>query len=453
MYKTSIKPAVFLASITLCFVSAAHAQFSGTFGSKMDVTLNRKSPPRVYIMGTAIGVRVTSLARGGSIHSQQLASMLESELLSNDNRLKPEPNNPETIISCEITRLESGEAWEQKRATERRKVGERQEWNDKKKKYDTKTIYQDVEVTRNYKVVSGAINISYQVKDVKTGVVLDSDTLPFTYLQPFLDGNGAPASSDVENGLIRRVVSAIIPRLTPTIEPVKVLLAQKDLKDISKLGEARLWAKMVEALEMMQPLKDPKKDAYRLYNLGVGYEAQAYQAEDMANAKKFLDKASALYNQAIEMKPDEKYFREPQARIEQAIIQYRKLDDQMAAYARAKALKEQELAAPKILRRREDSGDQGSKSLGKDGDQKETKRLQTSEIFTNQHIIDLVGKGLDEENLVAAIKQAKSVQFDLGPEGLGNLLQNKVSNRVIAAMRTRQRTPQSTSRRPVTKKS
>ena len=435
---------------------AAFGQGFGAF--KMDAILNRKSPPRVYLMGTAISVRSTSLAERGMAYTGQLASTVESELFSHDSRLKADPHSPETIISCEITRLDSEEKWEARRSREQRKTGERQEYNQKKQKYETKPVYEEVEVTRNFKIVTGFISVSYQAKDVKTGAVLDSDTLPLNYRQEFLDGNGALSPSAIENDLVRRVAMLIVPRLTPTTESVKVLLSKGKLEKTAKLGDAGLWQKMVEGFETMEPLKDSKDDAYRLYNIGVGYEALAYQAEDLATTKKFLDKASVLYNQAIEGKPDEKYFRDPQRRIQQAIIQYRKLEDQMAAYANAKALKEQQeglalqtrqasLASPK-------SDDQGSKQLRQADPPANPPKpeAQNDKAFTNQDVIDLVNKGLNDVNLIAVIKQAPAVRFDLRATALGVLLQQKVSNEVIAAMRTRQSPAGNTTRRSRTAK-
>jgi hypothetical protein len=273
-----------------------------------------------------------------------------------------------------------------------------------------------------------------------------------SYGRDFLDGNGSPTLSEVENSLVRKVVNSIIPRLVATEERVKVLLAQGDIKKISKLGEAGLWQKMVEALEMMQPLKDPKKEAYRLYNIGLGYEALAYQAEEIPTSRRFLDKASILYNQAIEMKPDEKYFREPQNRIESAILQYKKLEDQIASYVRAKELKGQEAAKNQQVLSPPNT--EGSKDVGRSGSQQQSKPADRSagKPLTNQDVIALANKGLDEANLIAAIKQAQSVRFDLSSDALLNLLQNKVSNKVITAMRTRQNPSQSAPRRPRTKR-
>jgi hypothetical protein len=57
--------------------------------------------------------------------------------------------------------------------------------------------------------------------------------------------------------------------------------------------------------------------------------------------------------------------------------------------------------------------------------------------MTNADVIDLRKAGLDDDNLIAAIKDAGAVAFDLTPAGLKGLLGAKVSNKVIAAMRDR----------------
>lgn len=59
------------------------------------------------------------------------------------------------------------------------------------------------------------------------------------------------------------------------------------------------------------------------------------------------------------------------------------------------------------------------------------------ETMTNADVLELRAAGLDDDNLIATIKSAKAAKFDLSPAGLRSLLQSKVSNRVIAAMRER----------------
>ncbi len=409
--------------------------FSGRFNiGKMDVQLRRKSPPPFYIINPLIRIQVKSLVAKASAYEQTLVSMLESNLIERDRRFKPEDRSPETVIVCAITRLDTDEKWESRKTTERRKTGERQKYDDKDKKYKTEPVFTDVEVTKRYKVVTGYVNISYQIKDVKSGSILDSANLPSAYNEYFLEGNGAPALASVEQDLVRSIVAVVSARLTPSIELVTVLLAQGKLKDTAKLGEAGLWQRMVEAFEIMQPLKTPKDDAYRLYNIAVGYEALAYQAEDALTTKRFLEKASALYSQALEMNPGEKYFREPQNRIVQAITQYRKLEDQIGEYERAKSRKEQ-IAPPATSPA---PSAPNSKNLPAAPNSSTSPSQKT---MTNAEVINLVNKGLDEANLILAIKQAPTVQFALSPEAIGKLLDNKVSNAIIRAMRTRQSQP------------
>lgn len=58
--------------------------------------------------------------------------------------------------------------------------------------------------------------------------------------------------------------------------------------------------------------------------------------------------------------------------------------------------------------------------------------------LTNQTIMELASQGLGEQNLIASIDAAKTVDFDLSAEKLKELLAHGVSNSVIAAMRKKQ---------------
>jgi hypothetical protein len=67
-------------------------------------------------------------------------------------------------------------------------------------------------------------------------------------------------------------------------------------------------------------------DAYRLYDVGVAYEALGYGADDPKQAVTYLQKASTNYGKAIDSNPGEKYFIAPQKRIETALAHYSKLE-------------------------------------------------------------------------------------------------------------------------------
>lgn len=210
--------------------------------------------------------------------------------------------------------------------------------------------------------------------------------------------------------LMGQVIRKILPAVVPTTETVEVQMAKGKLEEASKLGQSGLWTRMLETLEAMEPLKKPQDEAYRSYNLGVAYEALAYQDEHPDVVRKLLDQAAVAYGKAIDLKPDEKYFRQPQLRIQTAILQFGKSLSQREQYALA--------------------GEGPSRTNAPVGS-----RAPAS--FNNQHVIALTTSGLDETILVDMIRQAKTVQFDLSVEATLVLLQNKVANTVIAAMRAR----------------
>jgi hypothetical protein len=415
-----------VAAFPLAFAAPSDGQgFRGPFykgSQKMEVALKRKHPPKIQIMGLAIGVRAKSHNPVQAAYAQQLASELESELCGNDRRLRPENDRPETVVSCNITQLDSIEKWEIHKSEERHKTGERLEWNEKKKKNETKPIYEDVVVSHNFKFVSGAMNVSYQVQDTKSLAILDSDNIAARRdRKPYLDGNGSPSQDEIRREMVKDIVREIVRRLTPTIESVTVMLARGKLDDAGRFGQADLWDKMLELLEdKMQPFKDPKDDAYRIYDIGLAYEALAYKAEDLAVAKKLLQSAWDNYRKALEMNPGEKYFREPQIRIEDAVNQYSRLKTQ-AEEARPRGLGRPGVQQSDIP---EANGSNGLTSTA-------------AKPLTNRDVVDLAKKGMDEANLIATIRDAPAVEFDLRAAALGVLLESGVSNKVIASMRAR----------------
>ncbi len=125
-------------------------------------------------------------------------------------------------------------------------------------------------------------------------------------------------------------VQQIAEHIVTTNETLEVFLARQKgaLDDGDKQAAAGLWERALETFETAPPLPKPDEDAYRLYNIGVAYEALAYQAEDEKAAMKILDQAAINYGKAIDAKPGEKYFLEPQKRIETAIAHYKELEEE-----------------------------------------------------------------------------------------------------------------------------
>jgi hypothetical protein len=414
----------------------AAAQFRKGFGQGLfEVTLTRTKPPAVYLMKTGVGVQVSSQVTRPGV-TERLAAAIESDLVSNDPRLTVQKGKPQIAITCNVTRLDTNQKVEMKTVSTYKQVRTERVYNAKTKKYDEKPVYGTVSEIKNSILVTGDISLTYQARDSATGAVIDSATLNPTYRKDFPNGAGAPSTADVEQQLIQDAVLQVVQRLAPTKEPVKVQMGRPNdaIDDLNKLGQAGLWSRMLEQLEKMPPLKDRGKDAYRQYNIGVAYEAIGYESADVGAALKHLEQAQAQYAKAIEMKPDEKYFREPQTRIATAVASYTTLERQIASYdrARAKPAASRAAAAPPAR-------NAGAKPAAAAPPRAAAPRPAAAKgTFGNAEVIDLLKSGLDEENMLAAIKDAKAVSFDLSPDGLKQLLSNKVPNRIISAMRAKQ---------------
>lgn len=419
-------------------IDRAEAQFRKGFTQQTtDVTLKRKRPPKVYLMATDIAVKATAQTRETQALAERLATSLQAELISGDSRLKPSAE-PGTIISCGIGRSEVTTDWGSRRVTVRRRTGEKQVLDSKTGKYRTEDVYTNVEETQRFQTVTGQINITYQAAD-KSGAVLDSDSLSGSYKAEFINGDGAPTAGAVEQILLQRIVSQIVPRLVPTFEGVKVMLGRPNdqVDDVNKLAEAGLWQQALQRLETMKPIQDKNKEPYRVFNIGVANEALAYQAPDVASAKTFLEQAALKYAAALEMKPDEKYFRDPQMRIDTSIAAYKTLEQQQAAYDQI-VRTAQENAAKALTAKQEAAARESELAAAKTSGGRSLDGKTDPDTLTNADVIDLAKGGLDQQNMVATINGAKLVQFDLSPAGLKQLLSNGVTNQLIVVMRTKQ---------------
>jgi hypothetical protein len=201
----------------------------------------------------------------------------------------------------------------------------------------------------------------------------------------------------------------IASRMVNTTEEVPVMLARgPGLDDANRLMEQKLWTRALEQLETMKPFDRPEDDAYRLYELGVVNEALAYQAEDIPKARKYLEEAAIDYGKAIDAKQAEKYFLEPQTRIDTALAHYKVLGDRAIAASAAAS------AAP----------------------------AAASDAMTNDDVIAMVAAKLDEANILDTIQHAGAVKFDVSPRGQIDLAKAGVNGRIITAMKDKARAQQ-----------
>ena len=403
-----------VATAALVMPPAAPAQNFGNAFQRKKVALVRKLPPTGHIEGNSIRVEVTGAAPDVT---NALQSTLESLLISNDARLRTEKDHPDAVISCRITNYSQPPA---------QRVSESSLSLGKKGGPLTNEAMMEL---------MGQLTVSFQAQDVRARKSIAGDTVTAKFDREFPLQNPAakpsmmnsilnahvpkipgsnksipgahdaedhqPTPDELRTKLIHDAALQIASRLVNTSETVDVMLAHGgDLDKANTLMEQKLWTRALESLETMTPFSQSDDDAYRLYELGVVNEALGYQAEDVTRARKYLQEAAVDYGKAIDAKPTEKFFLEPQTRIDSALAHYKLLGDLAKSDSAPKA---------------------------------------AADALTNKDVISMVEAKLDEANIIDTVQHADAVKFDLTPKGQIDLAKANVNGRIIAAMKQRAR--------------
>ncbi len=476
----------------MLFAQTARSQGFGNLGKKK-IVLHRKLPPVIQFTGTTFTVKVTAHDQKYQDLTGKLRDLLETELLKDNDKLRADPNSQELAINLTILNFSTPPPQPFTRNEVAMQKGKQ------------------VEQPVKYNKITGTLEVSYQAREPRAGRALDADnitanysedfeagtnqqagkSLPTKVIDPFKrmagkkteDSSGPPTTSQLSEDLIHKAIHEIAARITATNEPVEVMLAQGKLDKDNKTAEHGLWSRYLEDLERMSPLPNAKDDAYRLYNIGVAYEALAYQTEDRKAAKGFLQEAAINYGKAVDAKPEEKYFLEPQKRIETAMAYYRKIDGQQKAVAAANASASvgttggadaskagvhggAKTAGNKAGTKgaagktgADKTGSSGAAAVNGNGNSatvgpasgngtKEktsgsvsSKANPASPALTNEQVIKMVKAGVDEDSVIATIREAPTVQFDLTPDGQIQLASGGVKAKILAAMRQRGKLP------------
>jgi hypothetical protein len=403
---------VAMACISAGALAAIPSLAQGFGATKVRVTLQRKLPALVHLPSNTIKLTVSTADQDGTLPFD-FQALLETELLKDDPDLR-EMDNAGVQILCQITEYSHPEPTVTKRAAPG---------------VSLTGPKQGLTATADYTRITGQLNVSLQVKDGSGGLLI-SDNISATYDQEFDSaGNSTrngmfssvtgtfgrmkggqksedanpPTPAELRSRLIMDAVQQIAEHLVNSDEKIEVLLAQKagPLDEGNKAALAGLWERALETYETATPFPKPEDDAYRLYNIGVAYEAQAYGASDEKMTMKYLDQAAINYGKAIDAKPSEKYFVDPQKRIETAIAHYKELDQE-----RTRSAHETENPAP-----------------------------GAPKALTNTQIVAMVKSGVDDATIIQTIRGAGAVSFDLSPAGLHDLTSNGVSPGVVTAMK------------------
>lgn len=329
--------------------------FGGTLGmgTAKTVGIKRRLPATVNLNQK----RITVVALSAVPNQTELVAVLQTKLttmIQGDSRFIVDEKNPQTILRLTIT-----------------------------------NSYID---QKNYAVGTGSsaqtcvafigkLEVSYQAIDASNQAPLDSENLVAAisaepenssgFKGMMRLGKGACGTEaktsmhEARDALVDGIVKQMGQRAAPTDEIILVKLPGKKLDGLSRLAMAQRWGTLEEEADKMEKLPKPEDDAYRLYLIAIAKEAQAYDVareaaqreegkrtditEEQANAdfqkaQRLLDGARKLYRDAIQAKPGEKEFQEPDTRMERAIGVYATIARHKAEYQRF--LAEQKKAAP-----------------------------------------------------------------------------------------------------------
>jgi hypothetical protein len=404
------------------FASPLGAQFRrGILSESTEVMLYPLEVPALLIPAGKVLVDVRNSSTAPARIVERLNESFRRQLAENDGRLEVVDSGAD--ISVVVTVLEWRESRRNstKYVSEMRQVGTKQV-KDRDGKIKNEPVY---EYGRNRPSVVISANAGLRVEVRRgRGPTLADETARHTVQEEHLLDAGPPSREMIEDQLLDQAVRKAAARISPGRATQRVLLARSNEVDkLNPLALNRRWHEWLTALEAVKPHNDRKRDAYRLHNLAVAHEAVAYEATDIEDWVSRLNLASRFIRQAQAQNPDEKYIQQSATRIAESAERYQQLVTLFrdagagAPAARPRTTEGAEASPPKAS-----PPESSAPAAGP---------------MTNKDIIDLKIGGLDDDNLIAAVKAADTVKFDLTPSGLRELLAAKVSNRVITAMRTR----------------
>jgi hypothetical protein len=388
---------------------AAHAQGFTLLGTRLEtVVISRKLPPIVNLTGTSVKIVVSKTPSVPQEVADVLLSKTRAEILKDQARsFRLDDQNPETIIRCHVTGFELTEQH---------------------------TTQQVGNQTSTSLVVIGNMEASVEIVDTQNRG-LDSDNLHHKYEQTFpltgptggifgsLPGKKQapriPTNEERRSMVVEGLARKIAQRVVPIAEPVEVPLPRgKAFEDVRRLAEAKRWGAVLEAAEKIPPFPKKDDDAYRTYAIGMANEAMAYtDAKDANQVQDYLSRAQTFYDQAKEGKHDEKFFSPPSIRVQESL-------DHCLAIQNALRVKQ-------AVTGNKDAG-------GKSGPAAPAGK-PAAEMVNNEYLIELKKKGASDKLLMVEIQDAADPKFDITPVGISHLVEAKLSDDVILAVRAKMR--------------
>ena len=411
---------VFLTQMASALPSFKEGYGFGAVGRKR-VVLVRRLVPDVPLADLPIRVKVE-----GRSETQRLQTILETMLVQNGPRLSLNDKQPAVEVRCIVTSYSPP----------------REDFTTENK---VTTVHFSGSVSATFQVVvaqSGQVVVAgNETAQLGGSYVASADrrsysetTESFGTLLSNIGTHSSNVAMPTGEELVQRLMTIearnVASHLVLLSEQVDVMLAKGPaLDEANKRAQAGQWSDTLTMLEGTKALERPEDDAYRLYDIGVANEALAYKAEDLKSAQKFLEEASNAYGKALEDNPKEKYFLEPQNRIQTAMVRYRKMAEQTDARQKRieTALKQ---AKPVQGPPQGQALVAGGRGVGAGAGES----APQGEVLTNDAVLKMVRAKFPERMVISKIQSSSRVQFDTSVDGMIRLKQAGATDAEIQVM-------------------
>lgn len=381
--------------------------------TKKAVIMNRLRPPVTTLGARRVKISATAERATNSDDATTMTRLVEEAILSGAGTVVGEKDKGDVQVKLVLDRLDSHESWETKTKSVYQKVGSHQEWDSKKNKYVTKDDWANVNQTVQVKSLSGSLTGTFDILD-RAGKVVESGDLNEVYKDTFDEGTSAPSPSKVEDDLLKKASIKVASQLVPTQDRVSVIVPKGSFESLIPLAEMNTWDRYLAGVEAVPEKRDARQEAYRQYALAVAKEGLAYTSvDDRPRIVELLREAINHYEAAVRGNPGEKIFSTAY--------------DSMLAY-RTEAPMPRAMASLAAFEKW--AGTSAAPSRRPAVARAEPERT----TLTNVTVIEMAKAGLTDENLMLAIDDADSTEFDTTPNGLIALAKGGVSRHVIAHM-------------------
>lgn len=313
--------------------------------------------------------------------------------------------------------------------SEYQKTGTRTEYDPETGAAQTIDVYGYVEVSYNAINVQGNLTAEYEMRDIKSGLALMSDTIRSNYSTEY-EGSIPPDPLVVQGMMLDQLIARISQDICSPRTSIHLLMPGGKLKESGHLILKGRFDEAKRQLESMPAFAKYRDEAARLYAMGVALEALAHTSADDAEAMKHFEQAVDFYDRARIIRPDEKIFWWSHSRA----LYF------SSVYSRAESWKKKIEETTHLFAAGRISQDEALMMI------RNPPQIQPAQVIvwkgiqylTNDIVKGWVSAGVPEKIIIATITDEGAVGFDLSANEVLRLGQAGVNERIIKAMKSAQ---------------